>query len=68
MRNYVSVTIRIKSHIKKCIILCEFTKHMLSDEDLHPLDRSLLKSYDESLSKIVDITLIERVEYNAEAS
>ena len=57
-----------KSHIKKCIILCEFTKHMLSDDDLHPLDRSSFKSYDESLSKLVDITLIERVEYDAKAS
>ena len=41
---------------------------MLSDDDLHPLDRSSFKSYDESLSKLVDITLIERVEYDAKAS
>ena len=40
-----------KSHIKKCIILCEFTKHMLSDDDLHPLDRSSFKSYDAKASK-----------------
>ena len=32
------------------------------------LDRSSFKSYDESLSKLVDITLIERVEYDAKAS
>ena len=57
-----------KSLIKKCIILCEFTKHTLSDDDLHRLDRSSFKSYDESLSKLVDITLMERGEYDAKAS
>ena len=57
-----------KSHIKKYVILCEFTKHILSDEELHPLDRSSFKSYDESLSKLVDITLIEKVEYDAKVS
>ena len=43
---------------------------MLSDDDLHPLDydTSSFKSYDESLSKLEDITLIERVEYDAKAS
>ena len=30
---------------------------MLSDDDLHPLDRSSFKSYDESLSKLVNIIL-----------
>ena len=41
---------------------------MLSDDNLHPLDRSSLKSYDESLSNLVDITLIEKVKYDAKAS
>ena len=41
---------------------------MLSDDDLHPLDKSSFKSYDESLSKLVDITLTEKVENDATAS
>ena len=57
-----------KSHIKKFVILCEFTRHILSNDDLHPLDRSSFKSYDESLSQLVDITLIEDVKIDAKAS
>ena len=49
-----------KSHIKKNICSCEIVKHIINVD--HQLDHSSLKNYDESLSKSIRVTLIEKVD------
>ena len=49
-----------KSHIKKKNLSCEICSHMITEN--HEIDFSTNLSYDESLSKLVKVTVIEAVQ------
>ena len=53
-----------KSHIKKKRSTCEISTHFNNAEydEVHKLDRSDQKSFDESLKKCLDVIIIEQVE------
>ena len=43
---------------------CAFTKHFTNNKEIHPIDISSHKSYDATLSKIIEVTIIEKVKLN----
>ena len=49
-----------KSHIKKKNLSCEICSHMITEN--HEIDFRTNLSYDESLSKLVKVTVIEAVQ------
>ena len=51
-----------KSHIKFNKRLCEMSKHIADNLILHELDKSLQMKYDTSLSKQIEVTIIEEVD------
>ena len=55
-----------KSHIKKRKRLCELSSHFIDSASVtndHGLDKSTFKKYDETLSKVLEIYLIEHVKF-----
>ena len=53
-----------KNHIKMDRNNCAFTKHFTNNKEIHPIDKSSHKSYDATLSKIIEVTIIEKVKLN----
>ena len=49
-----------KSHIKKKKLSCEICSHMITEN--HEIDFQTYSTYDESLSKLVRVTVIEAVQ------
>ena len=61
MKNRFSIH---KSHIKKCVMSCEFSKHFIENETIHNVDRETknYKVVDDCLKDQIEIILLEAVD------
>ena len=57
-----------KSHIKTQRRTCEVSTHFSDSESVHNLDKSSTKSYTDSLSKQLEVIIIEQVDVSKVAS
>ena len=57
-----------KSHIKYGRRTCELSKHFAENQDIHPLDKTSNKNYDNSLKQNIDIAIIEKVDVSGVGS
>ena len=57
-----------KSHIKTQRRTCEVSSHFTDNQALHHLDKTTTKSYTDSLSKQLDIIIVEQVDVSGVAN